>query len=152
MLFFVCLIPIYTIIHSYVHVIIVARVMYKKYFLVSIINTSPCIIFLTELDSYYPYTWSVVSILKLYVLFNLTVYSFYLATMFWLLLSFYSDKLRESRSAISPADIANEFNLGVPGEPFSFTQCPNKVRLQDASGLTGEISQLEQFIREYVKP
>ncbi|KAG5017202.1 hypothetical protein AAZX31_08G275100 [Glycine max] len=62
------------------------------------------------------------------------------------------DKLRESRSAISPADIANEFNLGVPGEPFSFTQCPNKVRLQDASGLTGEISQLEQFIREYVKP
>ncbi|RDX80836.1 Signal recognition particle receptor subunit beta, partial [Mucuna pruriens] len=62
------------------------------------------------------------------------------------------DKLRESRSAISAADIANEFTLGVPGEPFSFIQCHNKVSLQDASGLTGEISQLEQFIREYVKP
>lgn len=62
------------------------------------------------------------------------------------------DKLRESRSAISEADIANEFTLGVPGEPFSFTQCYNKVRFQDASGLTGDIPQLEQFIREYVKP
>ncbi|KAK7386785.1 hypothetical protein VNO78_27121 [Psophocarpus tetragonolobus] len=62
------------------------------------------------------------------------------------------DKLRESRSAISSADIANEFTLGVPGEPFSFNQCHNKVSVQDASGLTGEISQLEQFIREHVKP
>ncbi|XP_061353596.1 uncharacterized protein LOC133298345 [Gastrolobium bilobum] len=62
------------------------------------------------------------------------------------------DKLRASRSAISAADIANEFTLGVPGEPFSFTQCYNKVTSADASGLTGEISQLEQFIREYVKP
>ncbi|TKY58667.1 Signal recognition particle receptor subunit beta [Spatholobus suberectus] len=62
------------------------------------------------------------------------------------------DKLRASRSAVSEADVANEFTLGVSGEPFSFSQCHNKVRLQDASGLTGEISQLEQFIREYVKP
>ncbi|MED6140552.1 hypothetical protein PIB30_094266 [Stylosanthes scabra] len=62
------------------------------------------------------------------------------------------DKLRASRSAVSDADITNEFSLGVPGEPFSFTQCYNKVTTADASGLTGEISQLEQFIREYVKP
>ncbi|XP_061372752.1 uncharacterized protein LOC133315191 [Gastrolobium bilobum] len=62
------------------------------------------------------------------------------------------DKLRASRSAISAADIANEFTLGVPGEPFSFTQCSNKVTTADASGLTGEISQLEEFIRDYVKP
>lgn len=61
------------------------------------------------------------------------------------------DKLRASRSAISDADIANEFTLGVPGEPFSFTQCSNKVTTADASGLTGEISQLEEFIREHVK-
>ncbi|RYR53610.1 hypothetical protein Ahy_A06g028798 isoform B [Arachis hypogaea] len=63
-----------------------------------------------------------------------------------------SDKLRASRSAISAADITNEFTLGVPGEQFSFIQCYNKVTTADASGLTGEISQLEQFIREYVKP
>ena len=61
------------------------------------------------------------------------------------------DKLRASRSAISAADIANEFTLGVPGEPFFFTQCSNKVTTADASGLTGEISQLEEFIREHVK-
>ncbi|KAK7367842.1 hypothetical protein VNO80_09861 [Phaseolus coccineus] len=61
------------------------------------------------------------------------------------------DKLRASRSAISDADIANEFTLGVPDEPFSFTQCSNKVTAADASGLTGEISQLEEFIREHVK-
>jgi len=64
---------------------------------------------------------------------------------------FSRDKLRASRSAISAADIANEFTLGVPGEPFSFTQCSNKVTAADASGLTGEISQLEEFIREHVK-
>ncbi|CAJ1931432.1 unnamed protein product [Sphenostylis stenocarpa] len=59
------------------------------------------------------------------------------------------DKLRASRSAISDADIANEFTLGIPGETFSFTQCSNKVTTADASGLTGEISQLEEFIREH---
>ncbi|XP_045819198.1 signal recognition particle receptor subunit beta-like [Trifolium pratense] len=62
------------------------------------------------------------------------------------------DKLRSSRSAVSEADVTNEFSLGVSGEPFSFTQCSNKVTTADASGLTGEISQLEEFIREYVKP
>ncbi|KAK7361801.1 hypothetical protein VNO77_03885 [Canavalia gladiata] len=62
------------------------------------------------------------------------------------------DKLRASRSAISAADIANEFTLGVPGESFSFIQCCNKVTTADASGLNGEISPLEKFIREYVKP
>ncbi|OIV94509.1 hypothetical protein TanjilG_25571 [Lupinus angustifolius] len=62
------------------------------------------------------------------------------------------DKLRTSRSAISEADVTNEFTLGVPGEPFSFTQSSNKVTTAEASGLTGEISQLEEFIREYVKP
>ncbi|KAE9597014.1 hypothetical protein Lal_00007229 [Lupinus albus] len=62
------------------------------------------------------------------------------------------DKLRTSRSAISEADVTNEFTLGVPGEPFTFTQCSNKVTTAEASGLTGEISQLEEFIREHVKP
>ncbi|KAJ7975525.1 Signal recognition particle receptor subunit beta [Quillaja saponaria] len=62
------------------------------------------------------------------------------------------DKLRSSRSAISAADIANEFTLGVSGEAFSFSHCHNKVTIAEASGLTGEISQLEQFIREHVKP
>ncbi|KAI5436887.1 uncharacterized protein LOC127119290 isoform X2 [Lathyrus oleraceus] len=62
------------------------------------------------------------------------------------------DKLRVSRSAVSDADVTNEFTLGVPGEPFSFKQCSNTVITADASGLTGEISQLEEFIRQHVKP
>ncbi|CAK8537057.1 unnamed protein product [Lathyrus sativus] len=62
------------------------------------------------------------------------------------------DKLRASRSAVSDADLTNEFTLGVPGEPFSFKQCLNTVTTADASGLTGEISQLEEFIRQHVKP
>ncbi|KAF3431237.1 hypothetical protein FNV43_RR25967 [Rhamnella rubrinervis] len=62
------------------------------------------------------------------------------------------DKLRASRSAISAADVANDFTLGVAGEAFSFSQCQNKVTVGEASGLTGEISQVEQFIREHIKP
>ncbi|PSS13599.1 Signal recognition particle receptor subunit beta like [Actinidia chinensis var. chinensis] len=61
------------------------------------------------------------------------------------------DKLRTSRTALSAADIANEYSLGVPGEAFAFSQCQNRVTVTEASGLTGEISQLELFIREHVK-
>ncbi|CAN6540416.1 unnamed protein product [Malus baccata var. baccata] len=61
------------------------------------------------------------------------------------------EKLRASRSAISSADIANDFTLGVPGEVFSFSHCQNKVTVAEASGLTGEISRVEQFVREHVK-
>ena len=64
----------------------------------------------------------------------------------------YSEKFRASRSAISAADVVNEFTLGVPGEAFAFSQCHNKVTVADASGLTVEIAQLEEFIRECVKP
>ncbi|URE30315.1 ADP-ribosylation factor GTPase-activating protein [Musa troglodytarum] len=60
------------------------------------------------------------------------------------------DKLRTSRSAISTADITSDYTLGVPGEAFSFSHCRNKVTVADTSGLTGEISQVEQFIRELV--
>lgn len=68
-------------------------------------------------------------------------------------LHFYcSDKLRASRTAISSADISNEYTLGVPGEAFVFNHCHNKVATAEASGLTGDTSQLEQFIREYVEP
>lgn len=63
----------------------------------------------------------------------------------------FSDKLRASRSVISTADIANDIALGVPGEPFSFSQCQNKVKVAEASGVTGEISEVEQFIRDHVK-
>lgn len=63
-----------------------------------------------------------------------------------------TEKLKASRTAISTADIADEFSLGVEGEPFTFSQCQNKVAVGEASGLTGEISQLEQFIRDHVKP
>ncbi|PKU74648.1 signal recognition particle receptor subunit beta-like [Dendrobium catenatum] len=62
------------------------------------------------------------------------------------------DKLRTSRTAISTADVTNEYTLGVPGELFSFSQCQNQVTVAEASGLTGEVSHVEQFIREHVKP
>ncbi|KAH6809592.1 signal recognition particle binding protein [Perilla frutescens var. frutescens] len=62
------------------------------------------------------------------------------------------DKLRASRTALSSADIANEYTLGVPEEAFAFSQCHNKVSTAEASGLKGDISQLQQFIREYVEP
>lgn len=62
------------------------------------------------------------------------------------------DKLRASRTGALAADIADEFRLGVPGEAFVFSQCHNKVTVAEASGLMGEISQLEQFIREHVRP
>uniref|UniRef100_A0A1D1XM01 Signal recognition particle receptor subunit beta n=1 Tax=Anthurium amnicola TaxID=1678845 RepID=A0A1D1XM01_9ARAE len=61
------------------------------------------------------------------------------------------DKLRTSRTGLSTADITNEYTLGEQGETFSFVQCHNKVSVADASGLMGETSQLEQFIREHVK-
>ena len=67
------------------------------------------------------------------------------------LLTFFSDKLRASRSAISTADIANDFTLGVLGEPFSFTQCQNKVTVAEAAGIAGDITEVERFIREHVK-
>ncbi|GMJ12534.1 hypothetical protein like AT5G05670 [Hibiscus trionum] len=62
------------------------------------------------------------------------------------------EKLRASRSAISAADISNDFTLGVPGEVFAFSQCRNVVTIVEASGLKGEIAEVEQFIRERVKP
>nr|DAD36048.1 TPA_asm: hypothetical protein HUJ06_006687 [Nelumbo nucifera] len=62
------------------------------------------------------------------------------------------DKLRASRTAISAADITNEYTLGVTGEAFAFSQCLNTVAVAEASGQTGEIVQVEQFIREHVKP
>lgn len=64
---------------------------------------------------------------------------------------FNSDKLRVSRTAVSAADVTNELTLGVPGEAFAFSHCRNRVTVAEASGLTGDISQLEQFVREHVK-
>ncbi|CAA7020453.1 unnamed protein product [Microthlaspi erraticum] len=52
------------------------------------------------------------------------------------------EKLRASRSAVSTADIANDFTLGIEGEVFSFTHCLNNVTVAEASGLTGETDQI----------
>ncbi|RZC72019.1 hypothetical protein C5167_035182 [Papaver somniferum] len=62
------------------------------------------------------------------------------------------DKLRASRTAISAADMSTEYALGVAGETFTFSQCHNKVSVGESSGITGDISQVEQFIREHVRP
>jgi len=61
------------------------------------------------------------------------------------------NKLRESRKAISSADISDEVQLGVPGEAFNFSQCQNKVTVAEGAGLTGNVSVVEQFIRDHVK-
>ncbi|GJN03428.1 hypothetical protein PR202_ga20873 [Eleusine coracana subsp. coracana] len=61
------------------------------------------------------------------------------------------NKLRESRNALSSADISDEVKLGVPGEAFNFSQCQNKVTVAEGAGLTGNVSAIEEFIREYVK-
>ena len=53
---------------------------------------------------------------------------------------------------MSEADVTNEFTLGTPGEPFTFSQCHNEVTIAEASGSTGDILQLEDFIRGVVKP
>lgn len=62
------------------------------------------------------------------------------------------DKLRKLRNQVSEADIANDITLGVPTEPFGFSQCINKVTVAEASALTSEVTQVEEFIREHVKP
>jgi signal recognition particle receptor subunit beta len=61
------------------------------------------------------------------------------------------NKLRESWNAISSADISDEVELGVPGEAFNFSHCQNKVTVAEGAGLTGHVSAVEEFIREYVK-
>ncbi|CAI9769665.1 unnamed protein product [Fraxinus pennsylvanica] len=38
-----------------------------------------------------------------------------------------NDKLRSSRTALSSADIANDYTLRIPGEAFAFSQGQNKV-------------------------
>ncbi|KAF3552257.1 hypothetical protein DY000_02000238 [Brassica cretica] len=62
------------------------------------------------------------------------------------------EKLRASRSAVSTADIANDFTIGIEGEVFSFSHCCNKVTVAEASGLDGETVQIQDFIREHIKP
>ncbi|XP_039116632.1 LOW QUALITY PROTEIN: signal recognition particle receptor subunit beta-like, partial [Dioscorea cayenensis subsp. rotundata] len=52
------------------------------------------------------------------------------------------NKLRASRTAVSSAYVTNEYTLGLPLEVFSFSQCHKKV----------VVFQVEQFIREQVKP
>lgn len=62
------------------------------------------------------------------------------------------EKLRASRTGISDADVTSEYTLGVAGQPFAFSQCQNKVALAEASALTVEIAEVEEFIREVVRP
>lgn len=62
------------------------------------------------------------------------------------------EKLRASRTGLSDADITSEYTLGVPGQTFTFSQCQNRVTFAEASALTGDISQVEDFIGEHVKP
>jgi len=61
------------------------------------------------------------------------------------------NKLRESRNAVSSADISDEVQLGVPGEAFNFSQCQNKVAVAEGAGSTGNVLAVEQFIREHVR-
>jgi signal recognition particle receptor subunit beta len=40
-----------------------------------------------------------------------------------------------------------EVKLGKEGEPFKFTQCVNKVTVEEASVITNQITVVEDFIR-----
>ncbi|PRQ32871.1 putative signal recognition particle receptor, beta subunit [Rosa chinensis] len=56
---------------------------------------------------------------------------------------FIRKQLEKKLSAISTADIADDFTLGVLGKPFSFPQCQNKVKVDEAAGITGNITQVQ---------
>ncbi|CAA0814125.1 signal recognition particle binding [Striga hermonthica] len=60
-------------------------------------------------------------------------------------------ELRTSRTLLSSADITNEYTLGQPGEAFAFSQCSNDISVRESSGLTSDISRLEQLNREHIK-
>ena len=47
---------------------------------------------------------------------------------------------------VSDADVASEVKLGK-GEPFKFTQCVNKVTVEEAAVITNQITVIEDFIR-----
>ena len=60
-----------------------------------------------------------------------------------------SEKLRFTRNAVSDADVASEVKLGKEGEPFKFTQCVNKVTVEEAAVITNQITVIEEFIRNH---
>uniref|UniRef100_A0A0E0DTV9 Signal recognition particle receptor subunit beta n=1 Tax=Oryza meridionalis TaxID=40149 RepID=A0A0E0DTV9_9ORYZ len=64
---------------------------------------------------------------------------------------FIKKQLEKEIKAISSADITDEVKLGNPGKTFYFSQCQNRVTVAEGAGLTGDVSAVEQFIREYVK-
>lgn len=64
----------------------------------------------------------------------------------------YSQQLRTKRTAGSEADIANDCNPGVAGEAFTFSRCCNMVTVGEGSGLVGEVSQIQEFISNHLKP
>ncbi|KAL1550851.1 signal recognition particle receptor subunit beta-like isoform X1 [Salvia divinorum] len=67
-------------------------------------------------------------------------------------MDFIRRQLEKEMTVLSSADTSDEHTLGVVGEAFAFSQCHNKVTTAEASGLTGDIYHLEQFISECVKP
>ncbi|KAI5073674.1 hypothetical protein GOP47_0011687 [Adiantum capillus-veneris] len=60
------------------------------------------------------------------------------------------DKLRVTRTAVSEADMTSEVSIGKEGVPFKFTHCVNKVMVTEASVVTGQMTDIYQFIREQV--
>lgn len=68
-----------------------------------------------------------------------------------LILLFVATSFGNRGTPISSADITDEVQLGVPGEAFNFSQCENKVTVAEGAGLTGNVSEVEQFICEYAK-
>ena len=60
-----------------------------------------------------------------------------------------SEKLRLTQNAMSEADATSEATLGKEGEPFKFTQCVNKVTVEEAAVITNQITVIEDFIRNH---
>ncbi|CAM8883568.1 unnamed protein product [Rhodiola kirilowii] len=59
---------------------------------------------------------------------------------------------REIDKLYGPGTSVSADMLVTTRKAFSFSDCPNRVTLAIASGLTGDVSQVEEFIREHITP
>ena len=61
-----------------------------------------------------------------------------------------SKKLHPTQNALCDADAASEATLGK-GEPFKLAHCANRVTVEEASVITNQIMNIEEFIRTRIR-
>ena len=62
-----------------------------------------------------------------------------------------SKKLHLTQNALCDADAASEATLGKEGEPFKLAHCANRVTVEEASVITNQIMNIEEFIRTRIR-